>query len=324
MKRVLALIFIILIFVTSFSACTSVGEEAYPLTVNGTAIDGEIFRYYLDSVWNSEEAGGTKDGRITAATHLCIRYVAVNSTFAENSLSLSDSEKVKISDETNVLWNMFGEHYKAIGVSKQTYLKIRTSEAYIEKLRFYFFDTGGSDEISDAALRGVLMENYVSFKYVKTPLYTTDVYGNEMEFSQDDVNLLNSLFNSAVATANKDFGIEKAYSSISEKFPLTEQSYETVVIDRNDHKFSSVFYDTVKEMTEGTATVFQYQDSVYLVYRIHILGDGTIFADKRNECLISLSEIPLQSKINVLCNQYQSVRNSSAVSEYYSKVANNR
>ena len=324
MKKAFSFIFVITLLITVFTGCTVSSEEAYPLSVNGTAIDGEIFRYYLDSVWNSEEAGGTKDGRITAATHMCIRYVAVNTTFVSNSLSLSESEKVAISEEANVLWNMFGEHYKAIGVSKQTYLKIRTSEAYTEKLRFAFFDKGGSDEISDAALRGVLMENYVAFEYVKTPLYTTDVYGNKMELSSEEIDLLNSLFNSAVTTANKSFGIDKAYNSISEKFPLTEQSYESVVIDRNDHKFSSVFYDTVKGMTEGTSTVFQYQDSVYLVYRINILTDGAIFADKRNDCLISLSEIPLQSKINALCNQYQSVRDSSAVSEYYSKVANNR
>ncbi|MBR3767345.1 MAG: hypothetical protein IKL10_03785 [Clostridia bacterium] len=324
MKKVLSLLLILILASGMFSSCSNSDTEQYPLTVNGTPIDGEIFRYFLDAVWDAPEATGTRDGRITEATYKCIRYVAVNSTFHAYSLSLTDAEIADISTGTNVLWNMFGNYYEGIGVSKQTYLKIRTSEYYTEKLRLAFFDKGGTDEISDALLRGVLMENYAAFRYVRTPATNTDVYGHEIPYTEEEFNRLNALYNSAISSASASYGVENAYSQISKEFPLSEQSYETVVIDRNDHEFSSAFYDTVKSISEGSAKVFQYKEHIYLIYRMNILTDPVIFSDKRPECLKIISEEPLQSKINIMCNAYQSVRDTALVGQYYQEVANNR
>ena len=197
MKRILSALLAILIL--SLCACTREGGESYPITVNGTPIDSEIFSYFLDSVWDAPEALGTREGRTTQATYMCIRYVAVNSTFVSSGLALSDTDKVEISDNANVLWNMFGEYYEKIGVSKQTYVKIKTYEAYIEKLRTAFFDKGGADEISDDVLRGALVESYVAFKYVRTPLKNIDVYGNESAFSDEEISKLNTVYNKAAS-----------------------------------------------------------------------------------------------------------------------------
>ncbi len=324
MKRILSVIMAIGVFVCVFSSCSKEGETRYPLTVNGTPIDSEIFSYYLDSEWDSPEAMSSREGRITEATYKCIRYVAVNSTFASYGLSLTEGEKAEISDETNVLWNTFGEHYKSIGVSKETFLKIRTSEEYIEKLRIAFFDKGGSDEISDGVLRGVLTEEFVAFRYVRTPLKDTDVYGNERQLSEEELSELSTIYTNAANTATGLYSVESAYNSISEKFPLSEMSYETAVIDRTDHRFTEVFFNTIKSMKEGTSTVFQYEGYVYMVHRINILSEPAIFFDKRSECLRIISEEPLQSKINLMCNAYHSVRDSALVGEYYSEVGKNR
>lgn len=324
MKRLFSVIAVFIILISVFSSCKTNEEEGYPLTVSGTAIDGEIFRYYLDSVWDAPESLGTKDGRITNATHQCIRYVAVNSTFKAYSLKLSDGDKAEISANANVLWDMFQKHYESIGVSKTTFVKIKTNEAYIEKLRTAFFDKGGTDEISDALLRGTLSENFVAFKYVKTPLKTTDVYGNEIPFTDSELNKLSNLYNNSVNSVAASYGVEKAYSEIAAAFPLTEQSYDTVVIDNSDHEFSAVFYNTIREMKNGTAKAFQYNDALYLIYKIDIVNDGLIFSLKRDECLKIISEEPLQSKINTMCNSYQSVRDTALVRDYYERVGNNR
>lgn len=324
MKKIVSLILIIALISAAFCSCNKNKEEFYPLTVNGTAIDSEIFSYYLDTVWNSAEALGTKDGRITQATYMCIRYVAVNSTFVKYGLSLDDGEKAKISEEANVLWNMFGAHYESIGVSKQTFLKIRTSEFYVEKLRIAFFDAGGTDEISDDVLRGVLAENYIAFRYIRTPALNQDVYGHDVPYTAEETEKLNSLYNSAIGKVTASYGTESAYSDISKVFPLTEQSYETIVTDSDDREFTSVFFNTVKSMPEGSATLVQYNGYVYLVYRLNILSDPQIFSEKRSECLTIISEEPLQSKINVMCNSYQSVRNASLAGRLYEEVAENK
>lgn len=324
MKRVLTLSLVFIIMIFSITSCSSEKAEGYPLSVNGTPIDGEIFRYYLDSVWNSSDSGGSKDGRITQATYKCIRYVAVNSTFSSYGLSLTDDEKSVLAEEVNSLWNMFGTHYERIGVSKQTFLKIKTSEEYIEKLRIAFFDKGGTDEISDAVLRGILVDKFIAFKYIRVPVTDTDVYGNERVLTDDEIVKLNTVFNNALSSVSSSFGIENAYIAISSEFPFAEQTFETVVAGNDDHQFSSVFYDKIKSISEGSASVFQYDEYVYLVYRVNILSEASIFADKRSECLRIISEDPLQSKINVMCNAYQSVREPSLVNEYYNRVGNNR
>ncbi len=324
MKKVISVFLVFILTALCFSSCKGSETEGSPLTVNGTPIDAEIFRYYLDTVWGDALTGGSKDGRITEATYRCIRYVAVNSTFTAYGLSLSEGEKAELSDETAALWNLYEEHYKSIGVSKENFHKIRTSEEYIEKLRLFFFDKGGTDEISDAVLRGVLSEKYVAFRYVRTPLTDTDVYGNAVPLSEDDITRLNVLYNSGVSSSNSSYGVDSAFISISEEFPLTEQSFETLAIKEDDHRFSSLFFNKVKEISEGKASVFQYNDYVYLVYRVNILTDPVIFSEMRSECLVDISEEPLQSKINIMCNAYQSVRDPGLVSEYYTKVANNR
>ncbi len=322
MKKITSVLLVVLIF--TLSACTSAETESYPITVNGTPIDSEIFSYFLDTVWDSPEALGTRDGRITQATYMCIRYVAVNSTFVSSGLALSDADKVQISDNANVLWNMFGEYYGKIGVSKQTYIKIKTYEAYIEKLRTAFFDKDGTDEISDAVLRGALQENYVAFKFVRTPLKNIDVYGNVSPLSDAEINKLNSVYNKAASSVASSYGIDKAYEEIAKEFPLSERTYETEVIDRNDHQFPAIFFDTVKAQGEGTVRIFQYGEDVYLVYKINILTEPLIFAELRTECLKIVSEEPLQSKINVMCNAYQSVRDTAVVNSIFEKVAEKR
>ena len=324
MKRILSLLLILLTVCLPLCACNGQEAEIYPITVNGTPIDSEIFSFFLDSVWNNAQSMGTRDGRITQATYMCIRYVAVNSTFAAYGLSLTDDEKANISDTGNVLWNMFGKYYEGIGVSKQTFMKIKTYEAYIETLRTAFFDKGGTDEISDAVLRGVLQENFVAFRYVRTPLKNIDVYGNESELTAEDVNLLNSVYNTAAAQVTASYGIDNAYNTVSKSFPLSERSYETIVIDNEDNEFPKIFFDTVKAQNDGTVKTFQYGDSVYLVYKVNILSEAVIFSDLRDECLRIVSEEPLQSRINVICNAYQSVRDTAAVKEIYEKVAGNR
>ena len=60
------------------------------------------------------------------------------------------------------------------------------------------------------------------------------------------------------------------------------------------------------------------------MYKINILTEPLIFGDLRTECLRIVSEEPLQSKINLMCNAYHSVRDSALVGEYYSEVGKNR
>lgn len=319
MKKAISLAAVIILCLSVLTSCGKGNNGGYPLTVNSTGIPGEIFSYYLDSTWNSPEAGN-RDNRITLATNMCIRYVAVNSTFASYGLQLTPAETAEIAERANVLWNMFGEHYERIGISKTSYIKILTSEQYQEKLRLYFFDKGGTDEISEDVLRRAFYDDYVAFRYVRTELKNTDVYGNITDFTEEDRNKLMNIYQENVKNVSQYNGTEVAYSNILKEFPASEQSFENEIIDRNDIEYSPEFFDTVKDMKENTAEVRMYNNYIYIIYRVNVLSDPSVYEKNRSDCLKKVSENPLQSKITVMCNAFNSKRDSSLVNEYYNDV----
>ena len=102
MKKILSLI-LSAVFILLLASCGAEKKE-YPLSVNGTPIDAEIFTCYLDRALHDPDGGATRADRITYATNMCIRYVALNSTFKQKGLTLSASDNVKCSNEANSLW----------------------------------------------------------------------------------------------------------------------------------------------------------------------------------------------------------------------------
>ena len=63
MKRFMCVLLVLAVFAAGFSGCTAVEEESYPLTVNGTPLEGGVFRYYLDQAF-ADPALPDRDARI--------------------------------------------------------------------------------------------------------------------------------------------------------------------------------------------------------------------------------------------------------------------
>ena len=257
---------------------------------------------------------------ITAASEKCIRYVAINSTFAQAGLELTPAEKADANSRGNVLWQMFGEYYKSIGVSKQTYLKINLSGEYTEKLRLAFFDKGGTDEISDAVLRGYLKEYYVSFKLVSAPLSKTDVYGVAHSLTSDEKSAIERSYSINAGYLNAGTSFDDISKRLADEVSSSQQAPEVIIINREHSDFSESFYDNVRTIEEGKAGLYEDKDFIYLIFRTDILGDGKIFESYRTDCLLQASEVPLESKINAMCNSYASKRNTRLADEYYQQV----
>lgn len=324
MKKTLSLIFAFLIILSAFSAC---GEKTagtdYPLTVNGTPLNGEIFKYYLDEAF-SEAEEQTRDGRITYATNRCIRYVATNSTFFAKGLELTAAENVALSEEANAMWNLFGGHYSALGISKETFMKIRTNAAYTEKLRLSLYDAGGVTPIPDDTLKAYFSSYYAAFKLVRGYLFATDIYGNAVQYSEEELAAIIERYNKAAEQINGNTSIEFIYPSLVSGDQEVEQALKTVVIQDADPYYPEGFYEKVRSIQPGTAQVCVFGDYLYLVYRVDILSDAALFTEHRADCLKAVSEIPLQNEITAMCNAYTSVRRPKVVDEYYSEITRGR
>ena len=205
MKKLLCVLLAISVLFV-FSSCSE-EAEADPLTVNGTPIDGEIFRYYLDEALGDPTVFD-KGEAVQYATEQCIRYVAVNSAFEARGLTLSAGSVAEVSERGNALWRYFGEHYEKVGVSKQTFMKIRTSLAYTEALRTMLFDEGGISPLPDDTLKEYFSEEYVAFKALSGELFDRDVYGNRVELTEEQLTNAVERYNNAAGEINKGASID--------------------------------------------------------------------------------------------------------------------
>lgn len=315
MKKILSLI-LSAVFILLLASCGAEKKE-YPLSVNGTPIDAEIFTCYLDRALHDPDCGATRADRITYATNMCIRYVALNSTFKQKGLTLSASDNVKCSNEANSLWAMYHAYYERLGVSKETFVKVRLSEAYRETLRLRLFDEGGEDPISDDVLKAWFDENYVAVKLIRGYLFTTDVYGNTKEYTEDEMKRIKERYELAAEQINKGTPIELLYSVLagSGEQDVSENLKTEVLADGSPY-FPKGFYDSVRSVENGKSAVFVFDDYIYLVYRAELLSDNSLFKAHRAACLKAVSEQPLAIEIDKMCNAYTSVRNMSVVEKY--------
>ena len=321
MKRVIAALF--LLAAVLLCACGA-GEQAasYPLRVNATPLDSEIFTYYLDQAVNALPDGAQED-RINYAAQLCIHYVAVNSTFSGAGLSLSPAERKEMSDETNVRWNLYGGYYEAIGVSRQTFAKLRLSELYLEKLRQFYFGEGGPNEVSEDELRAYLDARYVSFRAIRIPKKVTDVYGNETERDEAQQAALDEKLSAGLRAINENgTGIESVFATFVSDRKGDREEYAEVVTDGTDHAYPAEFTEAVRAVSIGTAAVFDFEDAYYLVYREDIRQDADVFEAYKDKCLAALTENDLRARIDEIGKAYTSVKDPAAVAACWNNYMN--
>ena len=322
MKRIVTVLLLLALLAGCACGRQTRQTASYPLTINATPIDSEVFTFYLDKAVNALPEG-TQEERINYAVQLCIHYVAVNSAFSGAGTELTPVEKKETSDDTDVRWRTYGSYYGRLGVSKQTYAKIQLNERYVEKLRAYYFGEGGPEEIPVSALKEYLGSRYVSFRAVVIPKKTVDVYGNEKERDEAQNAALQEKLSAGLnAINNNGTGIESVFATFAADRNGDREEYREVVTDGTDHAYSQEFVDTVKAVNVGTAAVLDYGDALYLVYRENIQADEDIFETYRDECLTALSESALLAKLDEIARGYSSTVNQPVAAECWNNYWN--
>ena len=325
MKRAIGIILAFVVVLSVFAGCGKKEEAQYPLTVNGTPLDGEIFQYYLDIAF-ADPTLTNKDARIRYATEQCIRYVAVNSAFASRGLALTGAQTADTAERGNALWNIFGAHYRKVGVSKQTFMKLQTSAAFTERLRRALYDTDGVSAIAADTLKNYFTAYYVAFKVLRSTVYGADIYGNRVPFTPEQLAAVREKYDTAANSLNNGGVVDYTFASLISTGgdEDAQQSLVTEVIAEGDPYYPAGFYGAVRSLAENHAGVFLFEDEIFLVYRVNILSDGDLFNRYRDACLTAVSEPYLQNEINAMCNGYSSVRNTAAVQRCYENVRQGR
>ena len=303
------------------------------LTVNDIAdVDAEIFTYFLNDAYYSQN-GYTETQCIELATSESLKYIAVNTRFSQTVGSLTLNEKADLSKEVNSLWRIYGDYLKEIGVSKDSFFKIKQYEYCKENLRFSLYDKDGTQPINEEYIQQYFTTNYVGIKYFYQELYTvksekeiaamTDydrqVYESAKKSAQeryDYISTLANYVNSSVYTMNEAFMVAtgEVYADVN---------VSATVLDKKSSSFSSEFIDAVTKQSVGSAFIITNAEKsyIYLIERIDLLDTKyDFYSQYRDECLRAVSEGYFNNEISTWVQSYSAVRHLSVAKKCLSAI----
>lgn len=280
------------LMILSLCACTQ--QKKTVLTISGAEIDNEIFIYYTDKVihrptdYGLTENPGDSDVK-AAAINECKRYLAANTEFRDAGLSLSSAQKTQISQTVNDFWIRFENHYKKIGVSKQTLTKIVTSDAYSDAIFTETYDKGMDNAAAETEIRNYFYNNYISFRTVCAYFTVSD---GSTPMTQAEKNDLLAAFDGYAKTAGAD--IEKFAETVNNAgYPLSN----SILLKKGSDGYPDGFYEKVYAQTDNTVQIIVYDECVFAVIKENLKDKGeSVYANYRSSCISDLYSAQADAK----------------------------
>ncbi len=290
MKKFIAALLAVLMI---FTLCSCTGKKDVALVISGTEIDSEILTYYLDKIisrptdYEIPENPANKDIR-NAAINECKKYLAANTRFRDNGLSLSSADKVEISENVNNFWLRFENHYNEIGVSKQTLTKIFTSEAYAEALFAETYDKGVNDAAAEKVLQDYFYNNYISFRTVCA--YYTAADG-VTEMTQLEKNKLIESFEKLKTSADADKLSEAANE-------LGYSLSSSTLLKKGADGYYEDFFEKVYNQADDTVQIIVYDEYIFAVWKESLRSKGEgVYSNYRSSCISDLYSTRSEAEI---------------------------
>lgn len=279
-NRVISLL-LVSVMLLSFCSCT----RKAPVTVNGTKLDKGIYTYFVDLA-KSEEPSASENKQKELAYQKISQYVAINSEFQNKNLTLSVAQKTQLSEDVNTYWQYFSSYYEALGVTKQDYYKIKTSEYYRESLMSFYYSKDGESPVTDKELKSYFSENFVAFRAVTGFLTTVDSKNNTVSLNKKERAKAIEAFSKMADDINEGTaGIELA-ASYYENSIITN---ETVVIGKSSTDYPDGFFEQAMKIKNDKAGSFVIGDYVFAVQRNDINSeDLNLFVKYKADCLKAL------------------------------------
>lgn len=315
MKKLFAVILSASI-IFSFCACTA--ENKTVLTISGTEIDNEIFTYYADKVIQRPTDYGLTDNPIdsdikAAAINECKKYLAANTEFRDAGLSLSSAEKVEISQTVNDFWVRFENHYKEIGVSKQTLTKIFTSDSCGDAIFTETYDKGTDNAAAEKEIQDYFYNNYISFRTVC--VYFTAANG-VTPLTQVEKNDLLATLDGFVESSGAD--TEKFAETVNNAgYPLSN----SILLKKGSDGYPDGFYEKVYAQADNTVQVIVYDECVFAVVKENLKGKGEgVYANYRSSCISDLYSAESDAKTDEYIATLSVEENGKAVDRIIDKL----
>ncbi len=316
MKKLFAA-FLAVLMIFSLASCKT-NETSYALTIEGTGISTEIYTYFLDRVMSRPQDYGLKESAsekelTNVAVDQCKRYLYANTRFAEMGLSLSVAKKTEVSQHVNNIWIRFENHYKSIGVSKQTITKICTADAYSDAIFTELYDKGSEDVSAEEKIKTYFYENYTAFN-------TVCVYFNSSDgvspMTQLEISELIARFDTL---ANESTSTSEGFSEAVKA--LGYASSGTVVLKKDSDGYPKGFFDKVYSQEDNSVQIIRYDDCVFAVFKENLKDKGdSVYANYRTVCINELYSEENNSEIRKNISGFKVEKNEKTIGEIYKKL----
>ncbi|MBQ2847323.1 MAG: hypothetical protein IJE74_03605 [Clostridia bacterium] len=283
MKKIIAALFAAFML---FSLCACTAEKKTVLNISGTEINSEIFTYYLDRVLRRPSDYGLADSPEnndikSAVIDECKKYLAANTQFRDAGLSLSSADKVEISESVNNFWIRFENHYKEIGVSKQTLTKIFTSQKYSDVLFTETYDKGTDNAAAEKEIKDYFYNNYISFRTV-CAYFTAD----------DGITPMTQIEKTGLISSFEGF-VQSAGGS-TDKFAeaVSSAGYSlsnSVLLKKGSDGYPDGFFEKVYAQADNTIQIIVYDECVFAVVKENLKEKGdSVYVNYRTSCITDL------------------------------------
>lgn len=318
----LLILFLLPILLTSCS-----NSRNYAVNISGAKVTREVYTYYLDKVVSKPSAyelpvtAGESDFT-KKADELCAEYVAVNSALKELKLTLSSSEKAKVSENVNNFWRIYAKHYLTIGVSKQTITKIETGKAAKDKLFLYNYDTSGSKAVKEEEIKAYFLNNYVAFKVINGYLTQTDEDGNTVPLTDKEAEALKSKFNTMAQRISRGETIEEVGAGFDSGKDKSSTGSDITVISKENSVYPAGFFDEVAKLKYGAPKVILLDKYIFLVVKEDISSkDDEYYSTYREDCLKAMKGSEMNTEVTEMATKYTVSENERVIRQIFKNFA---
>ena len=319
LKRLVATILVSACILSTFSGC-SLTPSKTAILINNVEISNDVFTYFLDCAKVELGASTPYKSLTEKASALTQTYFKTNTLAHKAKISLSIAEKTAVSDRVNSYWNLYGEYYSSIGVTRETLTKVFTADAYRDALLIHYYDEGGEEEIPSSRLYAEFRTNYIVFQAITGYFTQTDSNGQTSSITQNDIEALILKFQNVAAMINQgEQNMEQAADFLGETgYPCAVQ---TVILNKTDTSFPAGFFDKVQTTEPRKATVIGTNEYIFLVLRGDADANSDYYKDKKPEMIKNIVGDEIDKKIE------SSLKTEAAVSDsvakgYYNLIIN--
>lgn len=296
-KRILSLLIALctLISLATFSSC-SLTEKGTAMEINGVEISDDVFTYFLDLAVVDLGVDAPYKSLKEKASVYAQTYFKTNSLAKKEGITLTIAEKAKVSEKVGAYWNLYGEYYNKIGVTRETLTKIFTADSFRDALLIHYYGTGGDLEIPLSRLYAQFRTNYIVFQAITGYFTETDLNGNTKKIDKTASEALILKFQNMAAMVNAgEQTMEDAADFLAESGH--QSSVQTVVLHKDDTSYPAGFFQKVQSTEARLATVIGTSDYIFLVLRGDADTNSDYFKEKKPEMIKIIVGDEIDTKI---------------------------